>query len=121
MAMRFVFEEGVGKSEMIQMETSDTSTRGSGKIDLHNETISLLLQPKPKKGTWGTTSPVTVEGPIVDPYVRKLPFREAAKLVGELTMPTVFLPARGLGYLWYLMKKDDAEESPCLQVMPGDE
>jgi hypothetical protein len=53
--------------------------------------------------------------------VRKLPFKEAAKLLGEVTMPTVFLPARGLGYLWSLMKKDDAEESPCLHVMPPDE
>ena len=54
------------------------------------------------------------------PHVaRKLPFREAAKLYGEIFMPMVFLPARGLGYLWYLIKKDQQEESPCLHVIPG--
>jgi hypothetical protein len=121
MAIRFVFEEGVGKSEMIYMETPKMSARGRGQMDLHTQTIDVVLQPKPKNGIWGTTSPVTIKGPMVDPYVRKLPFREAAKLLGEVTMPTVFLPARGLGYLWSLMKKDDAEESPCLHVMPPDE
>jgi hypothetical protein len=68
----------------------------------------------------GTTSAVTIKGPIADPKVRKLPFREAAKLYGEIFMPVVFLPARALGYLWYLIKKDAAEESPCLHVIPQD-
>jgi hypothetical protein len=47
--------------------------------------------------------------------MRKLPFREAARLFGEITMPYVFLPVRAMGYVWYLMKNDKDESSPCLE------
>ncbi|MBW2566641.1 MAG: AsmA family protein, partial [Deltaproteobacteria bacterium] len=120
MALRFIFEEGAGKSEIIYIDTPDMSARGGGHIDLHTETMKMVLQPKPKKGLRGMTSAVTIDGPIADPKVRKLPFREAAKLYGEIFMPVVFLPARALGYLWYLIKNDAAEESPCLHVIPQD-
>jgi len=120
MALGFVFEEGMGNSEMIYLESPKMYARGGAHIDLRTETMKMVLQPKPKRGLRGMTSAVTISGPIVDPQVRKLPFREAAKLYGEIFMPMVFLPARGLGYLWYLIKKDKEEESPCLHVIPRD-
>jgi hypothetical protein len=120
MALRFVFEGGMGKSEMIYLETPNMYAGGVGSIDLHTETMEIALQPKPKKGFRGTTSPVHIKGPIGDPKVRKLPFREAARLFGEIAMPVVFLPARGLGYLWYLIRKDEAEQSPCFSIRPPD-
>jgi len=114
MALRFIFEEGIGKSEIVYIETSNMFARGGAHIDLHTETMKMVLQPKPKKGLKGTTSAVVIEGPIADPKVRKLPFREAAKLYGEIFMPVVFLPLRALGYLWYIISKDKERESPCL-------
>ncbi len=114
MALRFIFEEGIGKSEIVYIETSNMFARGGAHIDLHTETMKMILQPKPKKGLKGTTSAVVIEGPITDPKVRKLPFREAAKLYGEIFMPVVFLPLRALGYLWYIISKDKERESPCL-------
>jgi hypothetical protein len=114
MAMRFMFEKGIGKSEIIYIDTSNMYVRGSAYINLHTETMKMVLQPKPKKTLPGMTSAVIIEGPIVDPKVRKLPFREAAKLYGEIFMPVVFLPARALGYLWYLIREDAGEECPCL-------
>ena len=114
MAMRFIFEKGIGKSEIIYIDTSDMYVRGAAYIDLHTETMKMVLQPKPKKTLPGMTSAVTIDGPIVDPKIRKLPFQEAAKLYGEIFMPVVFLPARALGYLWYLIRKDEKEECPCL-------
>jgi hypothetical protein len=120
MALRFVFEGGMGKSEMIYLETPNMYARGGGSIDLHTETMEIGLVPEPKKGFRGTTSPVHIKGPIGNPKVQKLPFREAAKLFGEIAMPAVFLPARGLGYLWYLIRKDKAEDSPCSSISPPD-
>ena len=114
MALRFIFEEGIGKSEIVYIDIPDMFTRGGAHIDLHTETMKMVLQPKPKKGLRGMTSAVTIEGPIADPKVRKLPFREASKLYGEIVMPMVFLPVRALGYLWYLIRKDKEEENPCL-------
>jgi len=121
MALRFIFEEGIGKSEIIYIDTPDMYARGGAHIDLHTETMKMVLQPKPKKGLRGMTSAVTIKGPIADPKVRKLPYREAAKLYGEIFMPVVFLPVRALGYLWYLIQKDKEEESPCLMMEPQTE
>ena len=121
MAVRYIFEEGIGKSEIIYIDIPDMYARGGAHIDLHTETMKMVLQPKPKKGLPGMTSAVTIKGPIADPQVRKLPFREAAKLFGEIFMPVVFLPARALGYLWYLIRKDEEEESPCLMIGPRTE
>ncbi len=95
----------------------------AGKMDkkiqtVPKRTMEMVLQPKPKKGFRGMTSAVTIKGPIADPKVRKLPFQEAAKLYGEIFMPVVFLPVRALGYLWYLIRKDKEEESPCLIMKP---
>jgi hypothetical protein len=33
-------------------------------------------------------------------------------------MPLILLPVRALGYLWYLIKKDDPKESPCVGFIP---
>ncbi|MBW2247005.1 MAG: AsmA family protein [Deltaproteobacteria bacterium] len=121
MALRFIFEGGIGKSEIVYIDTPDMFARGGAHIDLHTETMKMVLQPKPKKGFRGMTSAVTINGPIADPKVRKLPFQEAAKLYGEIFMPVVFLPVRALGYLWYLIRKDKEEESPCLMMEPRTE
>ncbi|HID28382.1 MAG TPA: AsmA family protein [Desulfobacterales bacterium] len=118
MALRFVFEKGIGESEIIYLETPDMYAVGRAYIDLRTETMRMVLQPKPKKALPGLTSAVTIEGPIDNPKVRKLPFQEAAKLYGEIAMPMVFLPARGLGYLWYLIRKDAPGESPCIGMRP---
>jgi uncharacterized protein involved in outer membrane biogenesis len=120
MTLRFLFERGVGQSEVIYLETPDLYAKGVGKIDFHSETMNVALQPKSKKGFAGASSAVKIEGPIIDPKVRKLPFREAAKLYGEIAMPMIFLPLRGLGYLLHLIKKDKPEESPCFGLRPSE-
>jgi hypothetical protein len=116
--IRFVFEDGVGNSQIMYIDTPRVRSRGGGSVNLASETIDLVIQPKPKKGLRGTRSAVRIHGPLAKPKVRKLPFREAARLFGEIVAPYVFLPARGLGYLWYLMKKDKDEQSPCLLEAP---
>jgi hypothetical protein len=75
--------------------------------------MTVILQPKPKKGLRGTTSTVTIQGPIRNPGVRKIPFHEAA----GMAIPAVLLPTRALGHLFYLFQKDEAVGSPCLEAM----
>jgi uncharacterized protein involved in outer membrane biogenesis len=113
-ALRFNFEDGIGDSQVLYLDTPSVRSRGKGTIDLRDEKIDLVIQPKPKKGQLGGSSAVTIKGKINDPDVRKLAFKEAARLYGEIFMPYAFLPARALGYLWYLMKNDKDESSPCL-------
>ncbi|MBW1901713.1 MAG: AsmA-like C-terminal region-containing protein [Deltaproteobacteria bacterium] len=115
MTMRFLFVDGMGKSEILFLDTPNVRTRGVGTLDLGSETMDFILQPKPKKGLPGLSSAIRINGSFNDPKIRTLKFKEAARLSGEILAPFVFLPARGLGYLWYLMKKD-TEESPCLYL-----
>ena len=53
MALRFIFEEGIGKSEIVYIDIPDMYARGGAHIDLHTETMKMVLQPKPKKGLRG--------------------------------------------------------------------
>ncbi len=114
-AARFSFEEGIGKSQLIYIDTPSSRSRGAGTVNLPEETIDLVIQPKPKDARVGGSSAITLKGPLRNPSLRKLPFVEAARLFGEITMPYVFLPARAVGYVWYLMKNDKDENSPCLE------
>jgi uncharacterized protein involved in outer membrane biogenesis len=118
LAIRLIFEDGIGNSQIIFIDTPNVRARGMGSVNLISETMDLVIQPKPKKGLPGLSSAVRIQGPLADPHVRKLPLREAARLSGEIFMPYVFLPARGLGYLWYLIKNDKDEQSPCLLTVP---
>jgi len=121
LTIRFLFEDGIGKSEVMFLDTPNVRTRGLGTIDLNSETLEIVLQPKPKKGLPGLNSTIHINGPISNPSIRTMPFKEAARLYGEIFAPYIFLPVRGLGYLWYLMKGDKDEESPCLNLAPSEE
>lgn len=121
LVLRFIFADGIGKSEIMFLDTPNVRSRGVGTIDLTSETVDFVVQPKPKKGLPGISSTVRIYGPLTNPTVRKIPFKEAARLYGEIFMPYVFLPARALGYLWYLMKNDKDEQSPCLEMQPMNE
>jgi hypothetical protein len=115
LALNFEFDEGIGKSQVIYIDTPDVRSKGKGTINLRDETINLVIQPKPKKTRLGGSSAVTIQGPLDKPSARKLPLREAVRLYGEIFVPYVFLPVRALGYVRYLLESDKDEESPCLK------
>lgn len=48
-AMVFDVRDGQGKSETLFLDTEQTRTRGSGTVDLGDQTFDLLLTPAPKK------------------------------------------------------------------------
>jgi hypothetical protein len=119
LVLKFTFADGVGKSKMIFYDTPNVRTRGSGSVDLVSETLDIVLQPQPKKGIPELSSAIYIHGSLVNPSITKIPFKEAARLAGEILLPYVFLPARALGYLWYLLMDDKDEKSPCLIEEPN--
>lgn len=65
---RFDFNGGVGTSKALAMETDSLVTTGGGSIDLGNETIDLLLKPKPKQASLVSLAfPIRVSGPLAAP------------------------------------------------------
>jgi hypothetical protein len=115
LAVHFNFIDGIGNSQVIYVDTPSVRSQGKGTVNLQEETMELVIQPKPKRGQLGGSSPVTIKGPLNNPSARKLPLKEAARLSGEILMPFVFLPARALGYVGSLMIDDKDEQSPCLE------
>jgi hypothetical protein len=114
LALHFNFDKGIGESQVIYVDTPSVRSIGKGTMNLRDEKIDLVIQPKPKRGQLGGSSAVTIKGPLNRPSASKMPFKEAARLYGEIFMPYVFLPARAAGYVWSLMKNDTDEASPCL-------
>jgi hypothetical protein len=111
--MTFAFDEGIGTSKVMYVDTPNMRSVGKGTVNLREETIDIVIQPYPKKGHLGGSSPVHINGPLVKPHIVKIPLRAAVRLTGEVLMPYVFLPARATGHVWSLMKNDKDEESPC--------
>ncbi len=116
LAVVFSFKDGIGNSKVIYIDTPSVRSQGIGTVNLSEESIDIAIKPEPKKGRLGGSSPVQIKGPLGRPSIKKLPFKEAARLYGEIFVPYVFLPARALGYVWYLMKDDKDEISPCLNM-----
>ena len=83
-----------------------------------SETFDLVIQPQKKDVPMVKSSSMRIYGPISNPKVKKVPFMEAARLIGEILMPYYFLPARALGYIWSLLQEDPHGLSPCLNMAP---
>jgi uncharacterized protein involved in outer membrane biogenesis len=121
LTFQLLFEKGMGKSQAIYIDTRTLSATGFASINLDAETMEITLQPEAKKGFAGTKSATHITGPITKPKIRKIPFREAARLVGEISMPIVFLPVRAMGYLKYMVTKDKNGDSSCIEMIPESE
>lgn len=51
LTVALVFENGVGKSRAVRLDTDQPHTAGIGVIDRCSELIDVLLQPEPRKTT----------------------------------------------------------------------
>ncbi len=66
----FDFDKGVGKSKTILLDTDQTRTEGAGVMNLREETVDVLLTPRPKKpGLFSLGSSIRVHGPIRKPEI----------------------------------------------------
>jgi AsmA family protein len=67
-AIDFDFEDGVGKSHTIRLDTEQARIDGAGLLNLRDETMDLLLTPHPKKpAILALNSSIRVNGPLVKP------------------------------------------------------
>jgi uncharacterized protein involved in outer membrane biogenesis len=114
MAGRLLFEDGIGNIEILYLDTPNVRARGAGSVNLAAETVDVVINPRAKRRLLGRSSPVRIQGPLVNPSIKKVPAAEAAVLAGQIMVPFVALPARALGYLWSLVRNDKDEKSPCI-------
>lgn len=65
---RFDFQNGLGTSKALAVETDSLITTGSGTVDLGAEKLDLLLKPKPKSASLASLAfPIRVSGPLNGP------------------------------------------------------
>ncbi|MBL0712187.1 MAG: AsmA family protein, partial [Desulfosarcina sp.] len=112
-AFRMRFKEGTGTIQVFFVETPGMRAEAYGHVDLADETIALVVNPTSKRRLIRRSSPVRIKGSLQDPSIVKVPVEEAAILAGQIFVPYVALPARALGYLWSLIKRDKDEENTC--------
>ncbi|MGD9250547.1 MAG: AsmA family protein [Desulfobacterales bacterium] len=111
-AFRMLFEDGTGTIQVFFVETPGMRTEAFGEINLGDETVAVIINPRSKRRILGRSSPVRIHGALRDPSIVKVPAEEAAILAGQVLVPIVALPARALGYLWSLINRDD-EVADC--------
>ena len=113
-AIAFDFEHGVGHSRTILFDTDQTRTDGTGTIDLGQETLDLVLTPRPKKPTiLSARSPIRVQGSFgrVDVSIDKgavLARAGAAAALAALNPLALFIP---------LVEPAQARDSACAAVL----
>lgn len=83
-AVAFEFENGLGKSKSILLDTDQTRTEGTGILDLRDETVDVLLTPHPKKpGIFSLHSSIRVHGSIRQPNFSLVGETERAEFNSE--------------------------------------
>jgi hypothetical protein len=111
-AFRMHFKDGLGRIQVFFVETPGMRAEAFGQVNLDDETIALIINSTSKRRLlFRRGSPVRVNGPLQDPSIFKVPAEEAAILAGQVLVPVVALPARALGVLWSLVRRDEREDS----------
>ena len=70
MATRFDIADGMAKSTVFLVDSARVTVGGAGTVDLRDEKIDFLLQPKPKDFAFlSLATPIRISGPLADPSV----------------------------------------------------
>nr|WP_156899799.1 AsmA family protein [Luteimonas mephitis] len=99
----FGVKDGLMTSRALAFDTTDTIIVGEGKVNLRDETLDLLLKPRPKDRSILTLrSPLVVDGTFKDPSFRpdfkRLGLRGAiAVALGSIAPPAALLATIDLG------------------------
>ncbi len=70
LALNFEFDDGIGNSQVIYIDTPSVRSQGKGTVNLRDETIDIVIQPKPKIKRLGGSSAVTIKGPLDKPSAK---------------------------------------------------
>ncbi len=99
-ASSITIEDGIATSQATLVDTEYATIAAVGKVDLANETLDLVFEPKPKSLTLNVAVPVHVRGSLASPTFLPDPGVTLKKLGGLLGI-AIFPPATiaGLGEL----------------------
>ncbi|RLJ17915.1 hypothetical protein DJ030_12985 [bacterium endosymbiont of Escarpia laminata] len=110
---RIDFEKGVGYTRSMLIDTTKLTIAGVGEIDLRDETLDMILNPRPKELTLiSLTNPVKLEGRLHAPSIKPTKLgalKTIAGVAAGIANPAYLLLAFGdVGV---------SEENPCLAAV----
>jgi uncharacterized protein involved in outer membrane biogenesis len=95
-AAAFDFHNGMGKSQIVMLETAQTHTDGTGTIDLRNQSFDLLLTPQPKNpGLFTLRSSIRVDGSFKKVNYKvesRVPLQPGGSTTAPATITALFRP-----------------------------
>jgi uncharacterized protein involved in outer membrane biogenesis len=110
---RFDFEDGIATARQLVLETDKVQAVGAGTLDLRDQTMDFVFQPRPKQNDLvGEVGPVGVKGPLSGPEIQLTKGTVATKVIGE----TVGLPLHLLRPLLGSDGQPLPEHKPCVIV-----
>lgn len=112
MATRFDISEGMAKSTVFLVDSARVTVGGAGTVDLRDEKVDFLLQPKPKDFSLvSLATPIRISGPLADPAI--LPDVAGAAKTAVLGAGAVALTAiNPLALVLPLISSGETED-PC--------
>lgn len=116
-ALRFGIRNGVGTGEVLLFDSPYATVGGEGTIDFGEETLDLLITPKPKAAvTLSISAPVRITGTFLDPEFRVDPAGVLRRIIGVAGI-FVFPPAAVAGLIQL-----GGDTNPCIGlVKEGDQ
>lgn len=113
---QFEVDAGDSRIKALLLETTTTISKGSGDIDLANETLDIKIRPHSLSSRLMLTTPYRVEGPWSDPTVDYSKLRLAARAVEELALA----PIHTLETLVPILSDGGKDpDNPCLDWTPS--
>jgi uncharacterized protein involved in outer membrane biogenesis len=100
-------KQGVAQLKTFVVDTDDTLFLSEGAIDFTQESLDLVIDPKPKDlSLFSARAPLHIQGTLAEPRVRP---GQSAIIRGAASL--AMLPAAPLAALIPLLNPEDAEES----------
>jgi hypothetical protein len=113
----FEATDGKIKSTVLIADGPNVSLGGSINLNLHKETMNIVLLPKQKRRLFSSISPVKIKGPMRDPEVKAVPAKAAIQEIGTMALvPYVYVPLKLLSSLWSVVDDGDETGQGCTAV-----
>ncbi len=115
---RIDYEDGVGQSRALLVDTHLITITGSGRINLARNNVNFRLAPRPKDPTLlSLAADYTVEGPILNPTITP----DAGDLIrGVATALGSFALTGGAAALLPLFGDGEQIANPCITALTGE-
>ena len=113
---RFAIDQGIARANGILLDTERVTVQGDGQVDLREETIDLVMKPRPKNVSLiSLAAPIKIGGTLMAPTAR--PDEAAVALgVASAVAGTAINP---LGILIPLVSAGTADKNPCVAALEG--